>query len=299
MSDTTIQSDNLQRFIFDNAPIRGEWVHLTDTWQQILNRRQYPPVIQNILGEMIAAAALLAATIKIKGRLVLQTKSTGPVSMIMVECTSNNTLRGFAQWDGDIADKTDLLELSGEGTLAISIEVGGAKAPYQGIVNLQGDSIAHILEAYFKQSEQLDTKIWLSTDNNVAAGLFLQQLPSEKQSDNDIEHWSRINQLAATISPQELIELDYNTLLYRLFNEEQCRLLANTDLGFSCNCSRDRVVATISLLGEEDAFKLLKEKGSIEVACEFCNEHYLFDNVDIAQVFSNSKLTKSNADTLH
>ena len=296
MTDTTIKSDNLQRFIFDNAPIRGEWVHLTDTWQHIIKRRQYPAAIQKILGEMIAAAALLAATVKIKGRLVLQTKSTGPVDMIMVECTSNNTLRGFAQWSGDIADNATLAELTGEGTLAITIEVEGAKAPYQGIVNLQDDSIAHILEAYFKQSEQLETKIWLAANDQVAAGLLLQQLPNEQQDDED---WSRISQLANTITPQELLELGYGTLLHRLFNEEACRLLTNTELSFSCNCSRDRVVATISLLGEEDAFKLLKEQGNIEVACEFCNEHYLFDHVDIAQVFSNSKLTKSNADTLH
>lgn len=300
-NDATFQSDNLQRFIFDNAAVRGEWVHLKDSWQQVLIRRAYPPAIQRVLGEMMAAASLLAATVKITGRLVLQIKSAGPVNLMMVECTSNNTLRAFAQWEeGLVSDDAKLIDVTGAGTLAITIEVTGAKQPYQGIVSLHGDSIAGVLETYFQQSEQLNTRIWLAANDDAVAGLFLQQLPSEQQNkEHEEENWSRISQLAATVTDVELLELGVGTLLHRLFHEEECRLLANTELTFACTCSRERVTDTISLLGEADANDLLAQNGSIEVACEFCNEHYHFDAVDVGQIFSEGVATDTDSSTLH
>ena len=309
MNDSTLtdpenpafQSDNLQRFIFDNAPIRGEWVHLQASWQQVLSQRDYPIAVQKLLGEMMAAAALLAATVKIEGRLVLQIKSAGPVSLLMVECTSNDTLRAFAQWDGEINDNAALSDVTGEGTLAITIEVNGAKQPYQGVVGLQDESIAAMLETYFQQSEQLETRIWLSSDEKSVAGLFLQQLPSgQAESDDDEENWTRISQLAATVKPAELLGLDVNTLLHRLFHEEECRLLVDTDLSFACNCSRERVATTIGLLGKQDALDLVEDRGSIEVACEFCNEHYHFDKIDVTRLFSDDAVTtEPESSTLH
>ncbi|PCJ30619.1 MAG: Hsp33 family molecular chaperone HslO [Gammaproteobacteria bacterium] len=294
--ENELDTDNLQRFIFDNKPVRGEWVQLDSSWKEVLVRREYPVAIQKVLGEMMAAAALLAATIKIKGRLILQTKSNGPASVMMVECTSNNTLRAFAQWKGDVADDADLLAVTGDGTLAITIEVEGAKQPYQGVVSLAGDSMSGVLETYFQQSEQLATRIWLAADDQVASGLFLQQLPSD-QDEQDEEHWSRISQLAATVTTTELLTLDSNTLLHRLFHEEECRLLVKTDLRFACSCSRDRVEETIKLLGKQDAFDLLEEHGKIEIACEFCNEHYHFDNVDVTQVFVGSEVEIKTPDS--
>lgn len=284
---TAFQSDTLQRFIFDNAPVRGEWVHLTESWQQVLIRRDYPPAIQCLLGEMMAAAALLAATVKIKGRLVLQSKSSGPVNLMMVECTSDNTLRAFAQWDGHVQDDASMSELMGEGVLAITIDVEGSKQPYQGVVSLEAETLSGVLETYFNQSEQLDTKIWLAADLNNVSGLFLQQLPStEDDKEEGEEHWSRLCQLAGTITANELLNLGAGTLLHRLFHEEECRLLNSTELSFACSCSRERVADTITLLGEQDANDLVAEQGHIEVACEFCNEHYHFDKVDVATIFS-------------
>ncbi len=308
MTDTTtndtdqaeFQSDNLQRFIFDNAPVRGEWVHMTESWQQILVRREYPTAIQRLLGEMMAAAALLAATVKIKGRLVLQSKSSGPVNLMMVECTSDNTLRAFAQWDGDVEDDASMSELTGEGILAITIDVEGSKQPYQGVVSLEANSISGVLETYFNQSEQLDTRIWLAADANSVSGLFLQQLPSTAgNKEEDEEHWSRLSQLAGTITPNELLNLGAGTLLHRLFHEEECRLLNSTDLSFSCSCSRERVADTITLLGEHDANDLLAEQGHIEVACEFCNEHYHFDKVDVATIFSVNSTPNPDSTIVH
>lgn len=297
---TAFQSDNLQRFIFDNASVRGEWVHLTDSWQQVLTRRDYPLAIQRLLGEMMAAAALLAATVKIKGRLVLQSKSAGPVNLMMVECTSENTLRAFAQWDGHVQDDASMSELTGEGILAITIDVEGSKQPYQGVVSLAGKSISDVLETYFKQSEQLDTRIWLAADANSVAGLFLQQLPSmQDNKEEDEEHWSRLSQLAATTTPKELLTLGVGTLLHRLFHEEECRLLNATELSFACSCSRERVADTISLLGEHDANDLVAEQGRIEIACEFCNEHYYFDKVDVANVFLVNSAPNADSNIVH
>ena len=299
----SFQSDNLQRFIFDNAEIRGEWVHLHDTWQQVTSRREYPEAIQNVLGQMMAAAGLLAATVKIKGRLVLQIKSSGPVSLMMVECTSDNTLRAFAQWDEQetINDEASLSELTGEGTLAITIEVEGSKQPYQGIVSLGADTIAQLLETYFNQSEQLGTYVWLAANTEAVAGLLIQQLPStDHHSEAEEEHWLRISQLSATVTESELLSLGAGTLLHRLFHEEECRLLSATPLEFSCNCSRERVAKTISLLGEDDALQLIEERGSVEVACEFCNEHYHFDQADVTLIFNQtSGCPIFSSDTVH
>jgi molecular chaperone Hsp33 len=287
----SFQSDSLQRFIFDNAAIRGEWVHLHDTWQAVTSRRRYPKVLQTLLGEMMSAAALLAATVKIDGRLVLQIKSSGPVKVMMVECTSDDTLRAFAQWDEDVtlADESTLVDLTGEGTLAITIEVNGATQPYQGIVALDGSSISGLLETYFRQSEQLETRVWLSANADVAAGLLLQQLPhAERSNEDEEEAWVRISHLAATVSQDELTTLGAGTLLHRLFHEEMCRLLTTTILSFACSCSRERVANTINLLGQQDAMALVEEQEKIEVACEFCNEHYYFDKADVALIFAHA-----------
>jgi len=299
----SFQSDNLQRFIFDNAAIRGEWVHLHETWQNVISRREYPSAIQNHLGQMMAAAALLAATVKIEGRLVLQIKSSGPVTLMMVECTSQNTLRAFAQWDEgeEIIDNASLAEITGEGNLAITIEVDGANTPYQGIVSLDGASIADLLENYFRQSEQLETQVWLAASADSVAGLLLQQLPSaDKHNAQEAESWNRISQLSATVENSELLELGAGTLLHRLFHEEECRLLSLNTLEFSCNCSRQRVANTISLLGQQDAMELVEEEGNIEVSCEFCNEHYYFDKNEVFFIFSeNSDSSVFNSDTVH
>jgi molecular chaperone Hsp33 len=299
-NQSAFQSDTLQRFIFDNAAVRGEWVHLSETWQNVLILRKYPKAIKCLLGEMMAAVALLTATVKIKGRLVLQLKSAGPVTLMMVECTSDNTLRAFAQWQGKVKEDASLTEITGAGALAITIDVAGAKQPYQGVVNLQGESLAGVLEAYFKQSEQLETRIWLAADSQSVAGLFLQQLPSESQDkEADEEHWSRLSQLANTISKAELLGLGVGTLLHRLFHEEQCRLLSATELCFSCNCSREKVAESIGLLGKDDANNVLQERGHIEVTCEFCNKHYQFDEMDLAEIFSYFNEDENDKKTVH
>lgn len=293
-----IQADHLQRFIFDSAAVRGEWVQLKQTWTTVKMQREYPPAVADLLGQMLAAAALLAETVKISGRLVLQCRTDGPVSLIMVECTSDHTLRGLANWQGEIADNASMQELLGKGSLAITIESVDAKHPYQGIVSVQGESIAEMLEMYFAQSEQLQTRIWLATDDNTVGGLLLQQLPEQEPELHD-ENWQRILYLAETIAKEELLNLDVVSLLYRLFHEEMVRLLSTTVLEFSCTCSRQRVADTIKLLGRQEAEDIIAERGFVELACEFCNTHYRFDPVDVAGLFSDPLNIQNDSNTVH
>lgn len=293
-----IQADHLQRFIFDSAAVRGEWVQLKQTWTTVKMQREYPPAVADLLGQMLAAAALLAETVKISGRLVLQCRTDGPVSLIMVECTSDHTLRGLANWQGEIADNASMQELLGTGSLAITIESVDAKHPYQGIVSVQGESIAEMLEMYFAQSEQLQTRIWLATDDNTVGGLLLQQLPEQDPEQHD-DNWQRILYLAETIAKEELLNLDVVSLLYRLFHEEMVRLLSTTVLEFSCTCSRQRVADTIKLLGRQEAEDIITERGFVELACEFCNTHYRFDPVDVAGLFSDPLNIQNDSNTVH
>jgi molecular chaperone Hsp33 len=292
---TIEMTDKLHRFIFDNVAIRGEWLQLQQAWQAVLIRRDYPLAIQRALGDMIAAAALLADTVKIKGRIVLQIKGDGPASLLMAECTSDNTVRAYGQWSGELKEDASLTEITGKASLAITIEVEGAKQPYQGVVAVEADSLARVLETYFEQSEQLQTRIWLANNSQAVAGLFLQQLPAQQRSETELENWSRISHLASTVSDDELLSLDVEVLLNRLFHEEDCRLLAATELEFACSCSRERVADTIRLVGEAEIMSILEEKGEVEVACEFCNEHYRFDKVDVVELF----LQADSKTTLH
>jgi molecular chaperone Hsp33 len=293
-------SDTLQRFIFKDQPVRGEWVQLDSSWREILERRAYPIIVQQALGEMVAASVLLAATVKMEGRLVLQIKSSGPVSLMMVECTSDHNVRALAQWDdAALNDDLDWQDLVGEGNLAITIETVAAKTPYQGIVSLEGESLAAVIEIYFQQSEQLETRLWLSADGDHAGGLLLQQLPGEADQDGDT--WETSVQLAATVKDIELLELDVETLLYRLFNDYNVQLLTADDVNFACSCSTERVAATIRMLGRADIEALLVEHESVEVDCEFCNQHYHFDPVDVAEIFAENTITaaEDEAPILH
>jgi molecular chaperone Hsp33 len=295
-----VSTDLLHRFIFDNAPIRGEWVQLQDSWQEILKRRSYPAAIQHALGEMLAAAALLTETVKIDGRLVLQIRSEGPVKVLMVECTSEHTVRAVSQWDGDIDDEMSLSDLCPNGTLAITIEMEGSKQPYQGVVSVQ-ESLTASLEMYFAQSEQLPTKIWLFANDAAASGLFLQQLPSESAStkEDDAEDWNRITHLASTVTADELLSLNVEELLNRLYHEEEVRLFDGTDIEFACTCSRERVSESLRLIGQEEVEEILEQDGEVTATCDFCNETYRFDPVDVAELFKDGHYPDADSTTIH
>ncbi|WP_432719896.1 Hsp33 family molecular chaperone HslO [Jeongeupia wiesaeckerbachi] len=287
--------DTLERFLFDDAPVRGEIVKLDASYREVLARHDYPPVLARFIGELMAAGTLLSATLKFEGTLVMQLHGTGAVRLLVVEVTSDNTIRAMARWEGDIPD-VSLAELLGQDRrfmLTLDPDEGEA---YQGIVGLEPDqSVADIIEHYMKHSEQLDTRLWLACGDGLAAGLMVQKMPA---GHGDPEAWERIGMLAQTITPAEMLELPVRDVLYRLFNEEQVRVFDPATPRFACTCSRERVGGMLEMVGREEVDHVLAEKGSVDVTCEFCGKGYHFDLVDIEQLFAGHG-TRPVGDQLH
>ncbi len=277
------ESDVLRRFVFEQAAVRGVIVHLDASWRAVCQRGAYPPVVAEELGQFLAASVLLSSTLKFDGSLVMQIQGNGPISMMVVEVTSERTVRGLAHWQGDIAPAS-LAELFGNGRLVMTIDNRHSQERYQGIVALEGDSVAALLENYLRQSEQLDTCLWLAIDGEQATGMLLQRLPGEQDADRDA--WNRIQQLAATLRQQELTGLSAEDILHRLFHEESLRLFEAEPVSFRCSCSRERVSNMLRGLGREEIRAIIAERGQVEVKCEFCNQAYHFDAVDAEALFT-------------
>lgn len=273
--------DSFQRFIFEDLGIRGELVRMDASWRTVLDQYTYPPLVAEQLGQALAAALLLSATIKFRGSLILQAQGDGPIHTLVAQATHTRSLRGLARWNGEVAGHS-LPELYGQGRLVMTIQNEGAE-PYQGIVALQGENFAEAIQAYFAQSEQLPTRLWLAADGRRAAGLFIQELPSQRRG---VDDWERVSFLADTISDSELLRLPSRELLFRLFNEERVRLFESEPVVFRCGCSRDRIESLLNHLAKSEIEAIAREQGSVEVDCEFCNRHYRFDPVDVGMLFS-------------
>ncbi|MCW9013075.1 MAG: Hsp33 family molecular chaperone HslO [Gammaproteobacteria bacterium] len=278
-------NDQLHRFIIENTDVRGEIVRLKATWQAILERADYPESIRRVLGEAMAACALLSATIKYQGSLILQIRGDGPLHLLVAQCTSDGTLRGIARWHDDVPDH-GLKSIFGNGQMVMTIEPDKGE-PYQGIIALQGEHLKDAIETYFQQSEQLNTNLWLSADDNSCAGFLLQQLPNETPGD-DPDSWNRTTHLAATLSDDEIQQLPVRELLHRLFHEDDVRLFESEPMSFRCNCSRERIDSMLISLGSKEVNSIIEEKGKIEVDCEFCNAHYVLDKIDVEALFAAS-----------
>jgi molecular chaperone Hsp33 len=282
-------SDQLQRFIFDQADVRGVLVGLEQSYLDTLDRHDYPRPIRALVGEMLAAVSLLSSTLKFEGRLSLQARGDGAVSMLMAECTRQNHLRGIARFDGLSEAELDagtLPDLLGHGQLVITIEPDQGQR-YQGVVPLDQPTLAGCLEQYFAHSEQLATRIMLCSGERQAAGMLLQALPAaeaKQQAAGFSENWNRIAHLGATLSEQELLELDNETLLFRLFHEEEVRVYDASELAFKCDCSKQRCLGALRTLSDEDLQQMLDEQGVIEMDCQFCNSHYRIDQVEVEEL---------------
>jgi molecular chaperone Hsp33 len=270
--------DSLQRFIFEGLGIRGEWVCLDASWQAVLERYAYPDAVRAQLGQALAAAVLLSATVKFEGALILQAQGSGPLHTLVAQATHRRTLRGLARWrEGRPPTGGRLDEIYGEGRLVLTLQNEGAE-PYQGIVGLEGANLAEAIENYFTRSEQLATRLWLAADGERAVGLFLQELPGSHEGRED---WERVSMLAGTVTERELLLLPGEELLFRLFNEEAVRLFEPEPVSFRCSCSRERIEAALRGMGREELEEGLRQEGGLEVGCEFCNRRYRFDAVDV------------------
>ena len=282
---TKMLTDHLQLFLFDGTDVRGEMVSLEQTWRHVQDRHHYPDVVAMRLGELLSAAALLTATLKLDGIMTIEVRGSGPVTLLMAESNPGNEeleqqLRGIARWDesATLSQDMTLAELLGNGQIVITLDPRNGKR-YQGIVALEHETLAGCLEHYFIQSEQLPTRLWLASDSTRSAGLLLQQLP---QSDSqDVDAWPRLSMLADTVTSEELLTLDAESLLYRLFNEEQTRVFTPVPVAFGCTCSRERLAHALGSIAPEELRGIIEEQGQIETHCHFCNTRYAFTAADV------------------
>lgn len=289
-------ADSLRRFLFEHAPIRGEIVRLDSVWQSVIERHNYPPVLRDLMGELCAAATLLAATLKLKGSMVLQLHGKGALKLLVVECSGDLELRATAKWEGELTHGT-LQDLAGDGRFVITLDPKDGNQVYQGIVPLEGDSIAEMLQSYMTRSEQLETRLWLAADDKQAGGMLLQKLP-ERDESTDADAWNRATQLGDTVKPEELLGLPAGELVHRLYHEEDIRLFDAQTVAFRCTCSRENVGNMLRMIGKTEVASIIEEHGEVEVHCEFCNQRYVFDRVDVDAVFSDLAAMPSNR-TLH
>ncbi len=302
-------SDTLLKFVFHGAPVRAEVVQLRAAWQQMTALHEYPPPVARLLGEMTAAAALLSTTIKFNGALVLQIHGDGPVKLLVVECQSDLALRATAKLRAgvrvpDDAGLRELVNAGGQGRCAITLDPKDPKPgqqAYQGIVALEGASIARALEGYMRRSEQLDTRLWLAADDAGAAGLLLQRLPrgAAAAGDDDGETWQRAVTLANTLGARELLATGPDTLMRRLYWQEQLDRVAALTPRFQCTCSRARIGRMLVSLGRAEVDSIVAELGSVIVTCDFCNARHEFDAVDVGQLFSTGSTAPGSQDALH
>ncbi len=301
----------LTKFLFEGLPVRGMLVRLTDSWQEVLRRRStigaHAPEVRVLLGEMAAAGVLMQANIKFNGALVLQVYGDGPVKLAVAEVQPDLSFRATAKVVGEVpagAQLEALLNVHGQGRCAITLDPKDrlpGQQPYQGVVPLHGDQreplqqVQQVLEHYMLQSEQLDTRLVLAANDEVAAGLLIQRMPLEgegnlgRRNEDDIglsEHFNRIALLAATLTREELLTLPGERILHRLFWEETLRVFEPAAPRFACTCSRERVRNMLRGLGREESESLIAERGEVEVGCEFCGLQYRFDAVDVGEMFT-------------
>jgi molecular chaperone Hsp33 len=306
--------DSLHRFMFEHFPIRGHLVHLDAAWRALIEHADYPAAIRDTLGEAVAASLLLAATIKFEGVLSLQLQGDGPVHLMLVQCTSGLGVRGLARYrEGEPAQASTeagtatgarrVADLIGAGNLTVTLETDDSSRRYQGIVPITGQRLADSLQVYFENSEQLPTRLWLHADAQGASGMLLQKLPAAGgapgQGAADVaavdDAWRRVQLIAETLTPEEMRTLTDAEILHRLFNEDDVRLFEAAPVYFRCRCSRERVSGMLQGLGETETRSILAERGEVEVRCDFCNRAYVFDAVDIGQLFNAGVASESGS----
>jgi molecular chaperone Hsp33 len=306
--------DCLHRFMFEQYPIRGHLVHLDAAWRALTLHREYPAAIRDTLGEAVAASLLLAATVKFEGVLSLQLQGDGPVHLMLAQCTSGLGVRGLARYRegidtgagaGEGSDADRIVNLIGAGNLTVTLETDDGGQRYQGIVPIAGRRLAESLQVYFENSEQLPTRLWLHADAFGASGMLLQKLPVADASGAkavdaaDVEDaWRRVQLIGETLTPEELQTLADAEILHRLFNEDDVRLFEPAPVYFRCRCSRERVSRMLQGLGGAETRAVLAERGEVEVRCDFCNRAYVFDAVDVAQLF-NAGVASDSGSSVH
>jgi molecular chaperone Hsp33 len=274
--------DQLHRYLFENYAVRGELVTVSETYQHILTNHDYPAPVQNLLGELLVATSLLTATLKFDGDITVQVQGDGPLKLAVINGNNRQEMRGVARVEGEISADSTLHQMLGNGIMVITISPSEGER-YQGVVGLEGETLAQCLEGYFRQSEQLPTRLFIRTGEAegkpAAAGMLLQVLPAQDGNADDFDH---LVQLTATIKDHELFTLPANEVLYRLYHQEEVTLYEPQDVIFRCTCSRQRCADALITLPTEEVADMLEQDGNIDMHCDYCGNHYVFDAVDIA-----------------
>ena len=285
MPQTQINHADIRtRFIFDDMPVRGLHVRLENVWTHIVGQKNYPAAIRRALGELLAAGALLSGNLKTDGTLIVQVQGQGRLKMLVVEATSDQTVRATARWDetAEINDDESLTDLLGSNSVFVLTLQPKDAEPWQGVVPLEGGSIAQMLINYTKRSEQLDTQIVLASSDDACGGLLVQRLP---ETEPDAASWEHVGTLVQTLTPEELTGLDAQHVLYRLFHETPPRVFDPESIEFACTCSRGKVSDMLLMLGGEEVGGVVAEQGSIQIDCDFCHAKYVFDEADVNALF--------------
>ncbi len=274
-------TDLLHPFIFEQSAVRGNHVMLDKSLFKALEHQTLDPALKKVIGEFTAASVLLTATLKMQGKLILQLQSQGSLQLLVVECTSDLNIRATAKVSGELHGH-GLTQWLTHGQLVITLMPEQGE-PYQGIVPLEGDNIATMLENYMLRSQQIDTRLWLTAEGDRAAGLLLQKLP--QQQEYDLDCWNRVQHLAGTVTNEELLNLEAITLLQRLFVEEDVRLFSGREVEAFCSCSQANVTNMLQMLGLAEVRSIIEEQGSVEIQCDFCHKHYVVDEDEALALF--------------
>lgn len=286
--------DQLHRYLFENLAVRGELVTASHTYQHMLENHQYPPEVQSLLGELLVATSLLTATLKFDGEITVQLQGDGPLRLAVINGNNRQEMRGMARLQGDINPGDGLQAMVGDGVMVITITPDEGER-YQGVVALDGATLAECLEGYFMQSEQLPTRLFIRTGEHdgrpAAAGMLLQVLPAQPNSAEDLMH---LTQLTATIKGEELFSLPANDVLYRLYHQEEVTLYEPQAVSFHCTCSRERCAGALLTVNPDELEEMLEKDGGIEMHCDFCGASYAFDRVDVQALLNNGSAQESS-----
>lgn len=284
-------NNQLHRYLFEELSARGELVQLDNAYQEVLKNKQYPQPVQNLLGELMVATSLLTATLKFEGSITLQLQGDGPVSLVVINGDHNQKLRGVARVNDAIAEDASLHQMIGKGHLVITITPNQGER-YQGVVGLEGETLADCLEDYFERSEQLRTRLWLRTGEFEgkahAAGMMLQVMPDGTGSPDDFEH---LEKLTETIKNEELFGLEANEVLYRLYNQETVKVFEPQQVEFFCGCSRERSADAIASVNPDEINEIIAEEGQVSLHCDYCGTTYSFDASDVQEIIALNKKT--------
>lgn len=277
------ETDTLQRFMFEHASIRGEIAHLDETYKTIMHQHPYPPAVKALLGEALISCLLLAGSIKFEGEVSLQFHGDKRLSLLLVQCDHELKIRAFAKYQED-DPSVDYSEAFLQGKMVLIINQYNKTQAYQSVVPIRSTSMSDNLTHYFALSEQVATQVWLAVNDNSAAGILLQLMPGQDTQHRE-EFWEYAVVLGQTISEQELLTLENKTILHRLYHETELRLYTARPVAFQCRCNPEKMKQVLTVLGENDIQELIKEKGHVDIRCDFCNQQYVFDPIDITLLF--------------